>query len=106
MRTIGRFLVLVFAITWGLWAVVLRVATEHPGQRQAPPLLALGGPVFLIGVFAPGLVAVGLTALDEGPRSAGALLSRIGRWRVGVRYYAFALLDGVVAEGRGRAPAP
>jgi membrane protease YdiL (CAAX protease family) len=48
--------------------------------------------VFLIGVFAPGLVAVALTAWDEGGRAVGALLRRILRWRVGLRFYAFALL--------------
>lgn len=92
MRAIAKFLVLTFAVTWALWAVVLRVASAAPAPSHIPPLLALGGPVFLVGVFAPGLVAVALTALHEGRPAVAALLGRIVRWRVGIGFYAFALL--------------
>lgn len=91
MRAIGAFLVLTFGVTWTLWGLVLRVGSAHE-PSQVSPLFALGGPVFLIGVFAPGLVAVALTAWDEGGRAVGVLLGRVVRWRVGVRFYAFALL--------------
>jgi hypothetical protein len=47
------------------------------GPGQVPWLLALGGPVFLIGVFAPGLVALALTARAEGGSAAVALLRRV-----------------------------
>jgi membrane protease YdiL (CAAX protease family) len=89
MRAIGRFLVLTFASTWALWALVIRASAE---PSSAPPGLALGGPIFLIGVFAPGLIAVALTAWDDGRQAVGALLGRIAFWRVGLRFYAFALL--------------
>ena len=91
MRAIGKFLVLTFVSTWVLWALVIRAGGPHapPG---ASPVLAIGGPVFLLGVFAPGLVAVALTAWADGRRAVGALLGRIVHWRVGLRYYAFALL--------------
>ena len=90
MRAIGTFLVLTFGVAWALWALVLRVASTH--ESRVPWLLALGGPVFLIGVFAPGLVAVALTARNDGRRAVGALLGRVVRWRVDIRFYAFALL--------------
>ena len=90
-RAIGTFLVLTCGVTWALWALVLRVGSTH-GPSNVARLLALGGPVFLIGVFAPGLVAVALTAWNEGGRAVGALLRRVLRWRVGLRFYAFALL--------------
>lgn len=92
MQAIGTFLVLTFAVTWALWALVIRVLSAAHEPSQFPRLLALGGPVFLIGVFAPGLVAVALTARAEGGRGVGALLRRVVRWRVGLRFYAFALL--------------
>jgi membrane protease YdiL (CAAX protease family) len=92
VQAIGTFLVLTFGVTWALWALVLRVVSAAHEPSHVPRLLALGGPVFLIGVFAPGLVAVALTAWDEGGRAVGALLRRILRWRVGLRFYAFALL--------------
>ena len=92
MQAIGTFLVLTFGVTWALWALVLRAGSAAHDPSPGPPLLALGGPVFLIGVFAPGLVAVALTAWKEGGRGVGALLGRVVQWRVGLRFYAFALL--------------
>jgi uncharacterized protein len=91
LRAIGAFLVLTFGVTWALWGLVLRVGSAHE-PSQVSRLFALGGPVFLIGVFAPGVVAVALTAWNEGGRAVGALLGRVVRWRVSVRFYAFALL--------------
>jgi membrane protease YdiL (CAAX protease family) len=92
VRAIGAFLILTFGVTWSLWALVLRVASAVHEPVHAPPLLAVGGPIFLLGVFAPGLVAVALTAWEGGSRAAGTLLRRVMRWRVGLRFYAFAVL--------------
>lgn len=47
--------------------------------------------MFLLGVFAPALVALALTARGEGRAGVGRLLARIGRWRVGARWYVFAI---------------
>ena len=74
-----------------LWALVLR-ATGPSTSLRGSAALALGGPVFLLGVLAPGLVAVGLTASEGGRRAVGTLLGRMGYWKVGARLYAFALL--------------
>ena len=92
MRAIGTFLVLTFGVTWALWAIVLRATNAAHGTSHAPALLALGGPVFLLGVFAPGLVALGLTAWEEGGDAVAALLRRAVRWRLPLRFYVFALL--------------
>ena len=54
-------------------------------------VLGLGGPVFLLGVFAPALVALALTMRAEGRDGVWRLLARIGRWDVGARYYVFAV---------------
>lgn len=91
-RSIGTFLVLTFGVTWLLWMPVLRIAGAVHEPQRIPPLLALGGPVFLLGVFAPGLVALLLTGREGGSPAVGGLLRRILRWRVGLRFYAFALL--------------
>jgi len=87
---VATFLLLTFALTWTAWAPALHRA--GPAAPPIAPALALGGPVFLLGVFAPGLVALALTARTEGRAGVAALLGRIGRWRVGARYYACALL--------------
>jgi len=91
LRRIGRFLIGTFASTWALWALVIW-AYGRPEPSVAPPGLGFGGPVFLLGVFAPGLVAVALTARDGGRDAVRTLLRRVVQWRVDVRFYACALL--------------
>ena len=88
MRAIGKFIVLTFVTTWVLWGWVIRQSGFQP---NVSPALTLGGPIFLVGVFAPGLVAVALTARDDGGVAVRALLRRIGRWRVDLRFYGIAL---------------
>lgn len=48
-------------------------------------IFALGGPIFLLGVFAPAIVALALTASREGRAGVERLLAPIGRWHVGAR---------------------
>jgi uncharacterized protein len=92
MRAIGTFLILAIGIAWALWAPVLLLTRAPGGSSHVSPVLALGGPVFLAGVFAPGVIAVALTAWEEGAQGVGMLLRRVVQWRVGFRFYAFALL--------------
>jgi membrane protease YdiL (CAAX protease family) len=79
------FFLFTFAITWALWLWPDALPSGRSG------VFALGGPVFLIGVFAPGLVALALTALRGGRAALFGLLARIGRWQAGWLLYAFAL---------------
>jgi membrane protease YdiL (CAAX protease family) len=55
------------------------------------PGFGLGGPVFLLGVFAPGIIALSLTARRGGRAAVGQLLAGIGRWNVDGRLYLFAI---------------
>lgn len=80
------FFLLTFAVTWIAW--LASGALAAPGNTG---LFAIGGPVFLAGVFAPALVALGLTASAEGRDGVVRLLARIGRWKVGARWYLFAV---------------
>jgi membrane protease YdiL (CAAX protease family) len=79
------FFLFTFAITWALWLWPDALPSGRSG------VFALGGPVFLIGVFAPGLVAVALTAMRDGRAALLGLLARMGRWQAHGRLYAFAL---------------
>ena len=80
------FFLLTFAFTWTTWLVSARLA--GPGGTG---LFALGGPVFLLGVFAPALVAIALTAQAEGRGGVSLLLAGIGRYEVRARFYVFAV---------------
>src|SRR6266852_1885429 len=80
--SLGTFFVLTYAVTWTCFIslATLAVSTRTP----------VGALVVLLGVFAPGLVALSLTARAEGGQGVRALLGRILRWRVAAHWYLFA----------------
>ena len=80
------FFLLTFAVTWSAWLAAAALAS--PGNAW---FFGFGGPVFLLGVFAPALVALALTQYVEGRDGVVRLLARIGRWQVGWRWYLFAV---------------
>lgn len=85
MRLLAWFL-LTFLVTWTVWIVASGLAA--PGNTG---FFGGRGPVFLLGVFAPGLVAIAFTAQGEGRAGVTRLLARIGRWRVPARWYLLAV---------------
>lgn len=77
---VAVFFALTFAVTWSCFiaaGLLVPVAARWP--------------LLIIGAFAPSAVAVLLTARQEGKAGLKSLLSRLGEWRVGLRWYAFAL---------------
>jgi membrane protease YdiL (CAAX protease family) len=85
MRLLAYFL-LTFLVTWSVWFAASGLAA--PGNTG---FFGGRGPVFLFGVFAPGLVALAFTAQAEGRAGVTRLLARIGHWRAGARWYAVAI---------------
>src|SRR6478672_8149543 len=81
--TLLSFFLCTFALTWSLW---LACATAGGGG-----VVALGGPVFLVGGFAPSVVAIALTAWSDGRTGVFHLLARIGRRHVRLRWYVLAV---------------
>ena len=80
-RSVALFFALTFVITWTCFiAAGLLVPSS------------VRWPLLILGAFAPSAVAVFLTAKNEGSGGAKALLARLGEWRVGFRWYCFALL--------------
>ena len=79
MPVIATFFLLTFAVTWPCFTAF---AFMTPG-----PLRTL---ILFIGIFAPAIVALLLTAHAEGRRGVAALLGRLFVWRVGVGWYVFA----------------
>ena len=82
------FLLLTFAVTWSTWLAAWPISR---GGASGYPPAGVGTLLFYLGVFAPALVATWLTSRHEGSKGVSALLSRLVRWRVGLRWYAFAL---------------
>lgn len=80
--SVGAFFGLTFLTSWILW-----------GAAGAVPGLSSDGTralLFLPGTFAPALVAVVLTRVNDGARGTRALLGRLLLWNVGFRWYLFA----------------
>jgi uncharacterized protein len=88
-RALVAFFTATFAATWLAWAAAGAITGAAPPGD--PAASALAGVVFLLGVFAPALVALALTARAEGRAEAAALLGRVLRWRVDARWYLLAV---------------
>lgn len=81
MNYLAAFFSFTFAITWICFTVAGALSAGSP----------IRWPLLILGAFAPSSVAVYLTWRDEGARGARALLARLGDWRHGFQWYAFAL---------------
>jgi membrane protease YdiL (CAAX protease family) len=57
--------------------------------RNVSQSLAYG--LWLLGTFAPAIVALSLTAKNQGKQGVEALVSRVFKWQVGARWYFFAV---------------
>lgn len=81
--SVVRFFFLAYAATWACWIPVVTA----PAPARTPALAGL----WLLGVFAPALVALALTARDEGSAGVRTLLGRVLQWRVAAPWYLFAV---------------
>ena len=83
------YFVLTFAITWGCMALV--AAPEgFPISKQK--LDELGPMVYVGMLIGPSLSGLLLTALDSGKQGFRDLWAKLSKWRVGIQWYAIALL--------------
>lgn len=82
------YFVLAYVVSW---------AIEIPIALSVQGLIATQVPLWIhyFASFGPFIAAVLVTALTEGGPAVKALLSRIVKWRVDWRYYAFAVLGPV-----------
>lgn len=80
------FFALTFLVAWACFIAVVRSGGFPAGAGPRPELRAL----LLLGVIAPSLVALGLTARGHGEAGVRALLGRVLMWEVGARWYVFA----------------
>ena len=83
------FFLLTYAATWACWATA--GAISHQTDPSTPALAVIAAAMILLGTFAPALVAIALTERTEGRAATRALLRRVCKFRVGARWYVFAL---------------
>lgn len=89
MRSLLKFFSLTFIASWVLWIVALAILRGDPAQSSA--LRAISGFLYLLGVFAPALVALALTSRVDGRAAALSLLHRTVNGSVHARWYVFAV---------------
>jgi uncharacterized protein len=88
-RRLLTFFPLTYAVTWTCF--ITAGVVSRASAPAAPARAVLGGALLLLGTFAPGLIALALTELAEGRAATRALFGRVFRWRVGLRWYLFAV---------------
>jgi membrane protease YdiL (CAAX protease family) len=84
-----KFFLLTYAVTWACFITAAPIS--HGTTPTAPTPAAARWLLLLLGTFAPSLVALGVTARDHGIPATRALLQRAFVWRVGARWYLFAI---------------
>jgi len=84
-----KFFFLTYAVTWACF--IIAAAISHGTASTVPALTVVRWLLLLLGTFAPSLVALGVTARDNGIPGTQALLRRLFEWRVGARWYLFAI---------------
>jgi len=85
MRSVFRFFVLTYIVSWVLW--VAAAAT----LRSAAGFHAFNEVFDLPGAFAPAIVALVLAAREEGGSGISTLLRRTVQWSAAAQWYVFAL---------------
>jgi membrane protease YdiL (CAAX protease family) len=85
-RQLITFFVATFAITWPCFSAV---AVLSRGAARGAAGLRI--PLLYLGIFAPAIVALLLTARSEGGDGVVRLLGRLVQWQVQLRWYLFAV---------------
>ncbi len=89
MQSLLTFFALTYVVTWTSFFTA--VALFDRAGSFVSTLADLRMPLLMLGTFAPSLVALGITARDEGIPGAQALLRRVLDSRVAGRWYVFAI---------------
>lgn len=97
-QRLGLFFLLTLAISWAIWLPQAAAALGRPVAA-----LPLDSPLMLLAVWAPGCAAALLALQAAGLAGLRALLRPLRIWRVGARWYLFALLfpAAIWLAGRG-----
>jgi membrane protease YdiL (CAAX protease family) len=88
MRSLLKFFSLTYITSWSLWIAAAAIVRGDPTSSG---LAAISLLLYLLGVFAPALVALALTARADGRAGTFDLLHRTIKWSVSARWYLFAI---------------
>ncbi len=80
------FFLICFVISWAVW---VPMALGELGI--IPSTIASDSPLNLIAVWGPGLAAILVAVFTAGKAGLRQLFAPLGRWRVGIHWYLFAL---------------
>jgi membrane protease YdiL (CAAX protease family) len=83
MSSLLKFFCLTYVLSWASFLAA--------GFMSSGAAAGLRGPLFLVGTFAPAMVALALTSQAEGRAGVRRLLREVVHWRVGARWYLFAV---------------
>src|SRR5262245_6508680 len=89
MKLSVAFVALTFTASWVLWLAAAAVLDWDLSLQSGLP--AVGAPLYLLGVYAPALIAIALTAHAERRPGVLSLLRRLLIADVPARWYAFAI---------------
>lgn len=87
LMLIAVFTVLTYGLSYACWWPILGQIKPNL-MEMSPSAIAL----MMAGGFGPSAAALILTFIIGGPHASGALLSRIGRWKVPGKWYLIAVL--------------
>ncbi|MGH9729395.1 MAG: CPBP family intramembrane glutamic endopeptidase [Candidatus Acidiferrales bacterium] len=89
MGPLLKFFALTYAVTWTCFIGAVEIS--HGTAQAGPARAAVRGALLLLGTFAPALVALAITARDDGMPAAEALFRRVFQWKASARWYFFAI---------------
>jgi uncharacterized protein len=96
VRSLLKFFFLTYVLTWVCFISVVKLS--HAPPPNAPASAILRASLLIVGTFAPSLVALGVTARDEGSRGMRALLHGVLQWQVSWRWYLFAVVYMLIVK--------
>jgi len=91
-HSIGGYFLLAYVISWFVWAPLVASAQGWYEGPVSPYLYALG-------FMGPMVAAVVVTGIHEGAAGLRRLLSHVLRYRIGIRWYLFALFASPILFG-------
>jgi membrane protease YdiL (CAAX protease family) len=83
-----RYFSLTYATSWICWLASHAISR---GSEPGSALAVFAAALFLLGTFAPGLIALAFTEKIEGRSTTRVLFGRVFKWDVGIRWYMFAI---------------